>query len=91
MSIIPYIHLIRTGGLDAFLVYELEHAQEMNMNEIQTILQEMGCETLPQKIRIGNHYSDTVWTEYLYNPNLGRYTCITLDEDDGQPKRKRNA
>ena len=89
MATIPYIHLIRTGGLDAFLVYELENTQVMNMDEIKRILQEMGCHSFPQKIRIGNHYSDTVWVEYVYNSNLGKYRCITLDDEALQPKRKK--
>lgn len=81
--------MIRTGGLDAFLVYELEQSP-MNMDVIISILQEMGCYELPQKIRVGNHYSDTIWVEYIYNANLGRYNRITLDMDeDIQPKRKR--
>ena len=86
---IPYICLIRTGGLDAFLIYELEQSP-MNMVEITSILQEMGCNELPQIIKVGYHYSDTVWVEYVYNTNLGRYSRITLDMDeDIQPKRKR--
>jgi len=90
MAQIPYIYLIRTIGLDAFLVYELENTTEMNMTEISSILREMGCQTLPQKIRIGNHYSDTVWVEYVYNTRLGKYIRLTLDEDDDlQPKRKK--
>jgi hypothetical protein len=61
----------------------------MNMNEIENILQEMGCETLPLKIRIGNRYSDTVWVEYDYNPTLGKYQRITIDDEDLQPRRKK--
>ena len=90
MATIPYIHLIRTGGLDAFLVYELENTQVMNMDEIKSILQEMGYHSFPQKIRIGNHYSDTVWVEYVYNANKSKYCKTNLDdEDDLMPKRKK--
>jgi len=90
MATIPCIHLVRASGLDAFLAYELESTPKMNMSVIRSILREMGCESLPQKITIRNHYSDTVWVEYVYNTALGRYNCISLDEDeDLQPKRKR--
>ena len=86
---IPYIHLIRTGGLDAFLVYELEQSP-MNMGEITSILQEMGCYELPQTIRVGNHYSDTVWVEYVYNASKGKYCQTNLEDEDAvAPPRKK--
>ena len=86
---IPYIHLIRTGGLDAFLIYELEQSP-INMDAITDILQEMGCCELPQTIRVGNHYSDTDWVEYVYNTSKGKYCQTNLDdEDDLLPKRKK--
>ena len=86
---IPYIRLIRTGGLDAFLVYELGQSP-MNMSEITSILLEMGCYELPQMIRVGRHYSDTVWVEYVYNTSKGKYCQTNLeDEDDLLPKRKK--
>ena len=86
---IPYIHLIRTNGLDAFLAHELEQSP-MNMDKIISILQEMNYYELPQKIMVGNYYRDTVWVEYIYNATLERYNRISLDMDeDIQPKRKR--
>jgi hypothetical protein len=78
------------AGLDAFLIYELEETQDMNMNEIESILYEMGCNSFSQKIRISNHYSDIVWVEYIYVSTLSKYRRVTLDDDeDLQPQRKK--
>lgn len=87
---IPVIYLIRNGGLDAFLAYELEHSEPMNMPEIIELLAEMSIMELPRKIIIRNHYSDTIGTEFVYNQNKGKYCQANLDEDNAwQPARKK--
>lgn len=90
VSTVPVLNLIRNGGLDAFLVWELEQGASRNMDEIQQLLIEMGCAGFPDKIIIRNHYSDTVCTEFVYNPVKGKYCQTNLDEDDAwQPARKK--
>ncbi len=84
------LNLIRNGGLDAFLVWELENGASENMDEIKVLLFEMGCSTLPEKIIIRNHYLDKVWTEFSYNTHKSKYCQTTLDEDTAyQPARKK--
>ncbi len=87
---IPVIYLIRNIGMDAFLAYELEFVEPMNMPTIIELLAEMSIMELPRKIIIRNHYSDTIGTEFVYNQSKGKYCRTTLDEDDAcQPARKK--
>jgi hypothetical protein len=87
---IPVIYLIRNGGLDSFLAYELEHGEPMNMPTIIELLAEMSIMELPRKIIIRNQYSDTIGTEFVYNPSKGKYCKTTLDEDEAcQPAKKK--
>lgn len=88
---IPVIYLIRNGGLDSFLAYELEHGEPMNMPTIIELLAEMSIMELPRKIIILNHHSDTSGTEFVYNQSKGKYCQTTLDEDEAwQPAKKKN-
>ena len=86
---VQVLHIIRDGGLDSFLAYELNQSP-MNMSVITNILEEMGCVELPHKITVRNHYSDIKFTEYIYNINKGKYCQTNLDDESSlEPRRKK--